>query len=808
MITPSDTNSHDGVSPSDLFVPSAANPSDGVGSHPFVSFTNGEHRPLAGDRSTPAISEHRPLAGNRSTPSPATTQPVSDIPAYLAARTPSAHYTIEYSLFITLPTTIKTDLRQLLGVNQGGGVFGHITHLLSLGQSVQSAVAAARTLYTVPGSLKRLRARYDLWKKTGDWVSLVNRAKAGSDWQHRDDGLPADFLTFCSKRFGVYKRADGKRQALLAIKRQWLTGRNSNGEREPIPGYGFRDSQPSALNSQLPPGWSYSNILRQIKAAHTFPRAVRALLHQSTSSARDFIPQVRSDRNTSGPDGTPLLFLGVVEFDDVKCDFLIIDPVTGQVCDLWLLVARDRATAILLGFGMRPARTREDGTQEHLRLRDMKQLCGWLLERYGLPPYEVIWKIEHGTATLSEGSRAALRELLPGRIDLSYSSMIGGTSPAGYQQRGTGNSKGKASLESHNRLMHTMLADQPGQTGPIYTKRPADLQSRAKEAAQIWQTTQHLPTHLRNQVGYPILTINQAREHLFRVFKLQNERTEHALQGFEDIVECWDATRNLWVPQSQSTTVGTIDGVGSHLFVSSTNSEHRPLAGDRSTPVTARVRKESPIERCSRLIAPYLDKWTNVSPDIITAFYEHTARETKVKDNGLIEFRIDGNLIEFMPVTPSPNNAPCGLAPGTRVLAYYHPDDPAFLHLTDGQGRILGTWIRRGRAGDRDTLQAAIRYSQSALKAAKATAAEYDAPERQRLEALRTRNAELLDSSTFTDVVGTTSTSSPLSSPSASPLSSPIATALTQSKAAVKAAAKQRAETTEDARAAFLSSTL
>lgn len=759
------------------------------------------------------------LAGNRSTPSPATTQPVPNIPAYLATRTSSTHYTIEYSLFISLPSTIKTELRQLLGVNQGGGVFGHITHLLTLGQSVQSAVAAARTLYTVPGSLKRLRARYDLWKKTGDWVSLVNRAKAGSDWQHRDDGLPADFLTFCSKRFGVYKRADGKRQALLAIKRQWLTGRNSNGEREPIPGYGFRDDAPCgrAPHNSYPPGWSYSNILRQIKAAHTFPRAVRALLHQSTSSARDFIPQVRSDRNTSGPDGTPLLFLGVVEFDDVKCDFLIIDPVTGQVCDLWLLVARDRATAILLGFGMRPARTREDGTQEHLRLRDMKQLCGWLLERYGLPPYEVIWKIEHGTATLSEGTRAALRELLPGRIDLSYSSMIGGISPAGYQQRGTGNSKGKASLESHNRLMHTMLADQPGQTGPLYTKRPADLQARAKEAAQIWQTTQHLPTHLRNQVGYPILTINQAREHLFRVFKLQNERTEHALQGFEDIVECWDATRNLWIPQSQLTSdgVGPSDGVGSHPFVPFTNGEHRPLAGnrssdplagDRSTPVTARVRKESPIERCSRLIAPYLDNWTNVSPDIITAFYEHTARETKVKDNGLIEFRIDGNLIEFMPVPPSQDNAPCGLAPGTRVLAYYHPDDPAFLHLTDGQGRILGTWIRRGRAGDRDTLQAAIRYSQSALKAAKATAAEYDATERTRLEALRTRNAELLDSATFTEVGRGGDIASSL--PSLASVKSPVASALTQSKAAVKAAAKQRAETTEDAREAFLSSTL
>jgi hypothetical protein len=670
-------------------------------------------------------------------------QPVSNIRAYLDTRKPVAHYTQEEPLFVTLPSAIRDDLRAMLGIRPGGGFCGYVESLVKAGLSVSQAIVESRKQHKVPGSLKRLRTRFDDWDKSGDWVALVNCAKAGGEWQDRKEGLPADFVAFCAKRFGQYKREDGKRQALLAIKRQWVTGRNSDGEREPIPGYGYKPANAVGY----PPGWSYSNILRQVKARNALPESVRALLHQGSAAARSALPQVRGDRSL-------LRFLEVVEFDDVKTDFIVLDPESGQPCDLWLLVARDRATAILLGFGMRPARTREDGSQEHLRLRDMKQLCGWLLERYGLPPYESTWKVEHGTATLSEGTRAALRELLPGRINISYSSMIGGTSPAGYQQRGLGNSKGKASLESHNRLMHTMLADRPGQTGPIYSKRPMDLQARVKESAQIWQLTQHLPSHLRGQVDYSILTINQARENLRRIFQLQNERTEHELQGFEEVAEWYDESAGLW--RHQSTFPGRDAFPGGQPQV--------------------RRRKESPLERCGRLITPYRDQWSRVSPEVIAAFYEHTVRQVVVKDSGLIEFRTDDRLVEFMPPDGQPQ------VPGTKLLAYFHPDDPAFLHLTDGRGRVLGTWLRRNRAHDHDTLQQAIRYSQAALIAAKQMASDYAAEDRERLEQMRARNAELLAADTFTALEAQSTIESQR------PITSPIASAIT-------ATADQRAKT-------------
>ena len=765
-------------------------------SHPADAAGADNHGRITG-ASAPALSQldvRCSMLDVRCSPFSSPLQPIADIPSYLEQRSRTPHFTAEDRLFPRLPIAVKADLRLLLGVRPGGGVFGHIQSQVKAGLSVTKSVAEARLIFKVPGSLARLRERYDLWVKTKDWVCLVNKSKAGAAWQTREDGLSALFLEFCATRLGEYAREDGKRQALLSIKRQWITGRNEEGEREPIPGYGPR---PVRLNGRMvtggywqdwfealgykvlglprrprpsecpgePTGWSDTNIRKQIKSRNLFSKAVRALLHEGPAAARTYLPQVHFDRNAGGPDGTPMRFLQVVEFDDVKCDFLVIDPVSGQVCDLWLLIARDKGTAILLGFGMRPAKTREDGSQEHLRLRDMKQLCGWILERYDLPPYEMIWKLEHGTATLPPAVKAALRELLPGSIDISYNKMIGGQSPTGYGQRAVGNSKAKASLESHNRLQHTMLSRLAGQTGKSYGVRPADLAARAKESVAIFESAQQLPEHLRKEVGYSVLTLDQAREHLFRCFQLQNQRTEHELQGFEDVVEIWDGQR--WVPQSA-------------------------IRDPQSAISKARTRKESPLERCARLVAPYRGQWRQISPDIITAFYEHTVRQVIVKPNGLIEDR----GIQFMPPpSDNPQSAirnPESLAPGTKCLAYSHPDDPAFMHLTDGKGRILGTWLRRSLAHDHDTVQRAIRYSQSALKAAKEVAATYATDRREQLEDMRARNAELMQANTFVAVASPLSAIRNPQSAIRNPVAAALVTLAATTREELKAEKQQR----------------
>lgn len=643
-------------------------------------------------------------------------QPVADVAAYLRERKPVAHCDGELRLFMRLPSGIAKEVRALLNS------FDLVNGYRAARMSVTRACAQALTVYsTWNWRLNTYRAKYDAWVRSRDWLVLVNRAKCGGDWIEREVGLSNEFLDYVAARMGRFGRADAKRQAIFSLYAQWRTGLNPDGGAEPVAGYAkdWADRNPKLL----PSGWHYSNITRQVRARGKFLKAHAALLHDGESAARSLLPQVLGDRSM-------LRFLELVTFDDVRTDWLVFDPATGQANELWLLVARDQATAMVLGFVMHPATIREDG-KTHLGARHMKQLGGWMLERYPLPPYVSTWKLERGTAGLDAAVRAALGELLGHRIAFSITSMIGAkSSPAGYAEKKKGNSRGKASHESHNRLLHTQGSYIAGQTGNRWDVRPADLNARAGEAGEIWQMREQLPEHLRGSEQYPILTLNQAREHLFRICNAQNERTDHALQGFEEVVE----------------------RIGEKLV----------------------KRMESPMERAARLVRSVQGDWTPINPAIITTFYEHAIRNVVVKDNGEIEISVDGRSQIFA-------HAGNPLVPGTKALAYFNPDDPAFLHLTDARGGILGTWVRRNRVatGDPESLAAAMRYTHIAREAARIAANELAAPQRAELEAMRDHNEKLMQLAKFTDV-----TVAPESNQGT--VGAPIGAALTSVSQAVK----------------------
>lgn len=614
-------------------------------------------------------------------------QPVRDLELYLRTRQPVAHYQNELPLFLRLPSDMAREVRALLDAFDL--VIGYTARPLRL--SVTKACVRALLVYsTWNWKLNRFRTKYDLWRIKRDWLVLVNRSKCGGDWIERDAGLPEAFLDYVAQRMGQFGRKDGKRQAILSLHAQWRTGHRPDGTPEVIPGYatGWQDRNTRCV----PPGWHESNIARQVKARGKFLKSQRLLLHEGESAARGVLPQILQDRSQ-------LRFLELVTFDDVRTDWLVLHE--GQACELWLLVARDEATRMVLGFVMHPAGVREDGKAMHLGARHMKQLAGWMLERYPLPPYVMIWKLERGTAGLDEAIRMALGELLGKRITFSVTSMIGAAkSPAGYKEKAKGNSRGKASHESHNRLLHTQGSFIAGQTGNRWDVRPADLPARADEAVEIWN---ELPSELRGQGRYPILTMPQAREHLFRLFNAQNERTAHKLQGFDEVIE--------------------------------------ELEGKLIK------RMESPIERAAKLVARVNGEWAPVSPHIVRVFYEHTERRVVVKENGEISFDLEGRTHTFA-------HAGNPLLPGAKALAYFHPDDPAFLHLTDGRGAMLGTWLRRAlvKYGDQEALAAAMRYTHIAREAAKAAANKLAEPQRADLEAMRAHNAELMRLNEFTDV--------------------------------------------------------
>ena len=644
-------------------------------------------------------------------------QPIADVPAYLAKRAPVMLCDDEAPLLITLPLAVRLETRALCSA------CGCVLARVQEKQSVQSACQAVIGMFfTWHWKLQTFRPKYDLWVKAKDWLVLVNRAKAGAAWINRDFGLADEFLDFVAGRCGEFKRGDALPAAIRSFHRPWQTGCTHRDEREAIPGYGFREAGQSGT---VPQGWTIGNLRKQLQRRAKYLKAHKAMLHEGIAAARSYLPQVRSTREG-------LRFMEDVQFDDVKCDFRVFDTSTGKPVDLWLLIAHDRATAMLLGFGMRPATVREDGSQEHLKLRDMKQLSGWLLERYGLPPYPMTWKVENGTATYDTGTAAALQELLKDRLNVSFSLMIRGNSPSGYLERALGNSKGKASLESHNRQIHMIGAGLPGQVGMNYGLRPKDLAAREKECSLIWQAAQEMPAGLRarliQEFGYPLLTVQQARRELVKVFSIRNTRTDHNLEGFEPVLE------------------------------------------NRAGQILKRM--ETPSERAKRLCEGL--QFTPVSPEIITAFYEHTQRAVIVSHAGEIEFSHEGRKLTFSNPILDGGGRQTTATPGQKLLAYYHPDDPRFLHLTDGAGRIVGTWMRRAlvKSNDRFALAEAMRLQASALKAAKARATELNSGEVTRLNAMRERNARLLDEASFVDVAESRLNQQP------SALNSPVAAAL------------------------------
>ncbi len=582
------------------------------------------------------------------------------------------------------------------------------------GAGARQVRAVARAISAAYGSQRGysettlLTLHYD-FQKTGDWRVLVDRARAKTAVQTQ----PAEFVAFWRGLVLRHKRS--VIQARAELLRIWTTGRDNAGKPCVVPGFGkwqdwFAKHNPGAplpAEAPVPSGWGRSQLYR-LKPK----KAVVAMARIGSAAAREHLPH-----NLTTREG--MRFLEKVTFDDVKTDWRVIDTRTGEVCDLWLLVAIDRATGLVLGYWMRPALAREDGTQQHLTLHDMKQLCGWVLWTWGLPSYVITWKLERGTATVAEATRQALLALFGGRVVVSYSSMIGGKGVSGYAQRGVGNSRGKAGHEATNNLLHNVCDDIAGQTGPNYARRPMDLAQREKHAGRIWaETFCELPEELRDRTEFPVRTLLQARAELNKRFNWMNSRTDHALEGYEAIWEWRESDQHSWQPM-----------------------EMLP-PGAQPAPENRRKRKHSPLERANQLRAAAEQEghtWSRVDGAVLVRLYD-THRLVTVTKRGEVEFKLDDRKLTFR----GPDGA---LECGAEFLAFYNEQNPEFVHLTQlpPHGGYVATCKLRLRAqdGDAQALEDSLRYTGAARAAAEREAREL-AGEGGRIAEIEANNAALI----------------------------------------------------------------
>jgi hypothetical protein len=578
---------------------------------------------------------------------------------------------------------------------------------------------------------------YYRYVKTHDWRTLIDGSRAK---EYSDASQPPEFIKFWLQLVASHKRSIA--QARAELLRIWTTGFNDQGKRTEVPGYsgqgvpasaGSRPllpwqqwyqhthpGEPLPLDPPIPSGWGQSQLYRHVDARKTGQTQL-ALAREGSAAARKSLPSNLTTR-------VGLRFLELITFDDVKVDWRVIDTRTGEVCDLWLLVAIDRATGLVLGYWMRPALKREDGSQQHLTLRDMKQLCGWVLFTWGLPPYVVTWRLERGTATVAEATALAIQNLFNGRIEISHTSMIGGKAPSGYQQRAVGNARGKANHEATNNLLHNVCDNLPGQTGPTYLRRPSDLAARERHAIDTWTNIFcELPADLRDKVAFPICTLPEARAELDRRFNWMNARTDHALEGYDWTFEWRQSPQHNW------------------------ESIYTLPVGIQPAPENRRKRKHSPLERAHILRAQTrnLGDWTpgtDLAPSLVRIYDTH--RKVTVTPAGEIEFLLDGKKLTFMAHQSHSSPPSHSLQCGSAYLAFYNEQFPDFIHLAHlppHGGYVCTCALReRGRDGDREALAQSLQYTAHARAEAERKASELAAPEAARIADIEHRNVALL----------------------------------------------------------------
>lgn len=625
--------------------------------------------------------------------------PTSTKPERLFA-IPEGDYTAFMGLHVDERERVKTLLAVFLAI--------HKSH--NIKQACQVYSAELRSDNIKGCSWSNLRSKYFTYIRTGDWRTVANKVIARELVVYAFQKEREQFLAYWRKMGTLSKRvyAAAHRRMMKA----WAKG-------ESIPGFGTwreywakmfpEDPIPAHFPDLYPKGTSYRNLMDHKKKP---TKAQEKAAREGIAAARNFLPHVKGTRET-------LRFLEEIEFDDIKTDFRIVITTPGKqcVCDLWLLIARDKATDLILGYGMRPALPREDGKQDHLRAIDMKQLVGWVLTRYGLPTsYTIKLKVERGSATLALALGKAIEQLSNGSIRVHWTSMIGGTvMPGGFKDKAIGNSRGKARLESGNNYVHNEADDLPGQTGSMYQRRPAELAAREAECRELFKLADRLSRPVYDRIQYPILTIHQARLELNRIFNTINSRTEHALEDFEDVVVWRNSLAEPW----------------------------RPLVElpQGTTPALVETRKESPMERMGRLVAGV--EFRPVQPAFFIHFYDDCHKIVTVNKDGEINFQHEGKDHTFMP--PDGKRT---IRAGEKFLAYFHPREIDFLHLTKPAPHTgyVATWVKRNRVrpGDHEALAAAIRYCKAAqeteLNELRSWHGDYEVAENAR----RAHNAALL----------------------------------------------------------------
>jgi len=389
-------------------------------------------------------------------------------------------------------------------------------------------------------SVTRLRVIVGKFRRTGDWRTLINKAKAGPSFYSATSAascsLPPQFLEYwkglCSRN---QRKSRPQYRALIRRWRSWQAESSSPSAISAascsafrIPGY---DTCPPDCGKGYPSGWSERNLYHHLpsKFELTAQRIGRA-------AAAPYRPKVLTTR-------VGLQVMQYIMFDDFWHDFKVNVLKSGahtssRACRLLQFHALDLLSGCLFAHGTKPAIESEmTGVEERLKEREMVLLVAHVLSHWGFRRQGTVLIMEHRTATLPEAVEQRLLELTAGRVTVQRGPMEGAAAFAGaFAGRGKGNFRFKAHLESLGNLIHNETADTlliPGQTGSnSRINCPEELHGREQYNNQLIRALQALPPERAQMLQFPFLELTKARHLLLDIFSLINNRIDHDLEGW------------------------------------------------------------------------------------------------------------------------------------------------------------------------------------------------------------------------------------------------------------------------------------
>lgn len=529
-------------------------------------------------------------------------------------------------------------------------------------------------------SAKRLLNDYYAWSGAAqDWRMLMDAALApefkrlkksvGACEPMTGDGaaLPRE-----TAEWWIQLAEDSQRNSFAAFreaKRLWRESWSDPDVR--IPGYGSARDYWSRVNPfllasetcppELPRGWGQSTFYAKMPLEWEMAHA-----RVGKAYADSLLPGIPATRKGAR-------YLEWVFFDDKWHDFFVIVDGVLTPCRLLELGALDYATGEYIVWGFRPELPAVDG-EGRLRLkeRDMKWLVAALLQQEGFPrDYDCHLVCEQGTAVLREGPARALFTLSGGRIKTCYTGIQGGLRLI-WEEKGKGNSRGKAPLESLHNYLKNESANLPGQTGVDHERQPATLPAQLRETRDMLTLSTLLSPEDAQRIQYTLLRYDEATARMDAIYRRANERIEHNLEGFaRDVIgwrlspgAAWNWTREL------------------------------PAGAMGVATLETTTRKPSPVEMKARLkegvVFLKLPDWAWKD------FFEHTQKVARVHDLEF-SFKSENREYVFAPTADQFNAAVEIEKKGEKLCGFYNDRSPDRIYLLRADGQFFATWQRKNR---------------------------------------------------------------------------------------------------------------